>query len=159
MRYSGGLLTELPPTRKPSSMRWTNVAAAFSCGIVVVFCLHGTRAQANPDMTRPNVIIMMADDMGLGDTSAYQFLTGNSDADQVKTPSMERLARLGVSFVDAHSPSSRCTATRAALLTGRYTWRTYLKWSVLWSPQGNPLIERERPTLATLLYASRNRRP
>jgi len=104
------------------------------------------------DTQRPNVIIMMADDMGLGDTSAYQNFTGNADAVQVKTPSMERLARMGIRFTDAHSPSSRCTATRAALLTGRYTWRTYLKWSVLWSPQGNPLIEPDRPTIATLLH-------
>jgi arylsulfatase A-like enzyme len=108
-----------------------------------------------PDLTRelsrPNVIIMMADDMGMGDTSAYQDITGNSDEVQVKTPAMEQLARMGIRFTDAHAPSSRCTATRQALLTGRYTWRTRLKYSVLWSPAGDPLIEPTRPTLATLL--------
>ncbi len=102
----------------------------------------------------PNVIIMMADDMGLGDTSAYQDWTGNSDAVQVKTPAMEQLANTGIRFIDAHSPSSRCTATRQALLTGRYTWRTRLKYSVLWGPQGDPLIEPGRPTLGTLLQNS-----
>lgn len=99
----------------------------------------------------PNIIVMMADDMGLGDTSAYQDWSGNSDEEQVSTPAMERLARMGIRFTDAHSPSSRCTATRQALLTGRYTWRTRLKYSVLWGPQGDPLIEAGRPTLATVL--------
>ncbi len=102
----------------------------------------------------PNIIFMMADDMGLGDTSSYQDVTDNSDAEQVKTPAMERLAKMGIRFTDAHSPSSRCTATRQALLTGRYTWRTRLKYSVLWGPQGDPLIEPNRPTLATLLRDS-----
>jgi len=100
---------------------------------------------------RPNIVLMMADDMGVGDTSAYQDWTGNPDARQVQTPNMERLARLGVRFTDAHSPSSRCTATRYGLLTGRYCWRTRLKYSVLFGPQGDPLIEPDRPTLATLL--------
>ena len=99
----------------------------------------------------PNVIIMMADDMGLGDTSAYQDWTGNPDPAQVKTPSMVQLAKRGIRFTDAHSPSSRCTATRQALLTGRYTWRTRLKFSVLWGPQGDPLIEPGRMTLASML--------
>ena len=99
----------------------------------------------------PNVIIMMADDMGVGDTSAYQDWTGNSDPFQVKTPSMVQLAKRGIRFTDAHSPSSRCTATRQALLTGRYTWRTRLKFSVLWGPQGDPLIEPSRVTLGTML--------
>ena len=102
----------------------------------------------------PNVIIMMADDMGLGDTSAYQDWTGNPDSLQVKTPSMTQLAKRGIRFTDAHSPSSRCTATRQALLTGRYTWRTRLKFSVLWGPQGDPLIEPGRMTLGTLLQNS-----
>ncbi|MFK7766978.1 MAG: arylsulfatase [Mariniblastus sp.] len=101
----------------------------------------------------PNIIIMMADDMGMGDTNAYQDWTGNADADQVKTPNMQRLAKMGIRFTDAHSPSSRCTATRQALLTGRYTWRTRLKYSVIWGPQGAPLIEPARPTIASWLRA------
>ena len=60
----------------------------------------------------PNVILMMADDMGMGDTSAYQDYTGNSDTEQILTPNMERLARMGVRFTDAHTPASRCTLTR-----------------------------------------------
>jgi len=98
----------------------------------------------------PNVILMMADDMGMGDTSAYQDYTGNSDTEQILTPNMERLARMGVRFTDAHTPASRCTLTRYALLTGRYSWRNRMKHFVLFGVQGDPLIERDRPTLGTL---------
>ena len=74
-------------------------------------------------MDRPNVVIFMADDMGLGDSSAYQFYTKNSDAQQLHTPAMQKLANRGMLFTDAHTPSSRCTPTRYGLLTGRYPWR------------------------------------
>ncbi len=94
---------------------------------------------------------MMADDMGLGDTSAYQDFTENHDRDQVHTPNMERLARMGLRFTDAHTPSSRCSPTRYALLTGRYPWRNRLKHWVLFGVQGDPMIEADRPTIGTLM--------
>lgn len=99
----------------------------------------------------PNVILFMADDMGAGDTSAYQDWSGNPDSAQLHTPAMDRLARMGVRFTDAHAPSSRCTATRYGLMTGRYSWRTWLKHWVLFGVHGNPLIERERTTLPEFL--------
>ena len=98
----------------------------------------------------PNVVLMMADDMGMGDTSAYQAFTGNADDVQLQTPQMDRLARMGVLFTDAHTPSSRCSPTRYSLLTGRYSWRNRLKYWVLYGVQGDPMIEADRPTLATL---------
>ena len=98
----------------------------------------------------PNVIFFMADDMGMGDTSAYQDFTGNADDVQMDTPNMERLARMGIRFTDAHAPASRCTMSRYGLLTGRYPWRSRLKYWVLFGAQGDPLIEKDRPTLATL---------
>ena len=103
------------------------------------------------DVRRPNIILMMADDMGMGDTSAYQDFTKNADVHQLRTPAMEELARRGVRFLDAHTPSSRCSPTRYGLLTGRYPWRNRLKFWVLFGSQGDPMIERDRPTLATLL--------
>ena len=105
---------------------------------------------AGPDTSRPNVILMMADDMGMGDTSAYQNFTGNPDAVQLSTPNMERLAAQGMRFTDAHTTSSRCSPSRYGLLTGRYPWRNRLKHWVLFGVQGDPMIEEDRPTLATL---------
>ncbi len=102
----------------------------------------------------PNIVLMMADDMGMGDTSAYQDLTGNPDEKQIATPQMDRLARMGLRFADAHTPSTRCTATRYGLMTGRYPWRSRMKHWVLYGSQGDPLIEADRPTLATVLRAA-----
>jgi len=112
---------------------------------------HGTLAAET--LPQPNVIFFMADDMGMGDTSAYQDLNGNNDTQQLSTPQMERLARMGVRFSDAHTPASRCTPTRYALLTGRDPWRTRLKHFVLFGSQGDPLIEADRPTLGTLFQS------
>ena len=105
----------------------------------------------DPPADQPNIILMMADDMGMGDTSAYQDFTGNADEVQLHTPHMERLANLGVRFTDAHTPSSRCSPTRYSLLTGRYAWRSRLKHWVLYGAQGDPMIEPDRPTVASML--------
>jgi arylsulfatase A len=118
--------------------------------IAILLVVTGELAAPAED-AHPNIIVMLADDMGMGDTSAYQDFTGNSDEDQIHTPSMERLARMGVRFTDAHTPSSRCSPTRYALLTGRYPWRNRLKHWVLFGSQGDPMIEADRPTLATML--------
>ncbi len=108
-------------------------------------------SSATADTPPPNVILFMADDMGAGDTSAYQDWSGNPDSAQLHTPAMDRLARMGVKFTDAHAPSSRCTATRYGLMTGRYSWRTRLKHWVLFGVHGDPLMDRERTTLPEFL--------
>ena len=99
---------------------------------------------------KPNIIFFMADDMGMGDTSAYQDFTCNADAVQLHTPQMERLARMGVRFTDAHTPSAVCTPTRYGIVTGRYNWRTHLKNGVLWG-MSEPLIPQNRLTVAKFL--------
>lgn len=103
------------------------------------------------ELPPPNVIFLLADDMGLGDTSAYQDWTGNADDAQLHTPALDRLARRGIRFTDAHSPHSRCTTSRYALLTGRYCWRTRLKHWVLFGVHGDPLLDRPRVTLPEYL--------
>ncbi len=120
-----------------------------SCLLLAVLTVVVPLSTAEADQ-RPNVILMMADDMGMGDTSSYQDFTGNEDTQQILTPNMERLARMGVRFIDAHTPASRCTLTRYGLLTGRYSWRNRLKHWVLFGAQGDPMIEADRPTLGTL---------
>ena len=59
---------------------------------------------------------------------------------------MERLANMGILFTDGHTPSSRCTATRYGLLTGRYAFRNRMKYWVLFGVQGDPLLNQtDRP--------------
>lgn len=101
--------------------------------------------------TRPNIVVILADDMGYGDVRAQ-----NPDS-TIATPHLDRLAREGMRFTDAHTPSAVCTPTRYGLLTGRYAWRTRLKSGVL-NGYGKPLIQAERITLpehlATQGYAT-----
>ncbi len=92
--------------------------------------------------TNPNVIFILADDLGYGDFSCY-------GATHFKTPSCDRLAREGMRFTDAHSPSAVCTPTRYSVLTGRYAWRTWLKNWVLFE-QHPLLIDTDRLTMGKL---------
>ncbi|WP_373331413.1 sulfatase family protein [Salmonirosea aquatica] len=97
-----------------------------------------------PPSTRPNVLVILADDLGYGDLQCY-----NSDS-QVKTPNLDRLSAEGLRFTDAHSGSAVCSPTRYGLVTGRYAFRSPLKRGVLggYSPS---LIEADRFTIADLL--------
>ncbi len=92
---------------------------------------------------RPNIVIILADDLGYGDPRCY-----NADS-KIPTPNIDRLAQQGMRFTDAHTPSSVCTPTRYGLLTGRYCWRTRLKSGVL-KGYSRALIEPDRPTIGTL---------
>ncbi len=93
---------------------------------------------------KPNIIFIMTDDMGIGDTTVY------NPESKIPTPNMEKLASQGVVFTDAHSPSAMCTPTRYSLLTGRYCFRTW-KWRGVFGGYSPPLIERGRMTIASLL--------
>ena len=103
-------------------------------------------AKAEPT-TQPNVVLILADDMGWGDPTCY-----NSQS-KTPTPAIDSIAQQGIRFTDAHTPSAVCTPTRYGLLTGRYCWRSRLKSSVLdgFSP---PLIESERTTIASMLRST-----
>ena len=68
------------------------------------------------ETSRPNVVILYADDLGYGDVSSY-------GATALRTPHIDRLAREGLRFTDAHSPAATCTPSRYALLTGEYAFR------------------------------------
>jgi len=97
-----------------------------------------------PAPRRPNVVVVLADDLGFGDPRCY------NPESRIQTPHIDRLAREGTRFTDAHSPSAVCTPTRYGLLTGRYAWRTRLKSGVLVGESAN-LIDPERLTLPELL--------
>jgi arylsulfatase A-like enzyme len=96
------------------------------------------------DRQRPNIVYILADDMGYGDLSCQ-----NPDS-KIPTPNLDKLVLEGIRFTDAHSPSAVCSPTRYGILTGRYCWRTRLKKSVLW-PWDKPLIDANRLTIGKLL--------
>jgi arylsulfatase A len=82
----------------------------------MVVCL--LRLPAGGAEDKPNILLILADDLGYGDVGCYN---GQS---RVPTPNLDRLAAAGLRFTDAHSPSTVCTPTRYSLLTGRMAFRT-----------------------------------
>ena len=93
---------------------------------------------------QPNIIFILADDMGYGDVS---YLDSRS---KIKTENLDGMAREGVVFTDAHSSSSVSTPTRYGILTGRYNWRSTMKQGVL-NGYSKALITPERETMASML--------
>ena len=81
---------------------------------LILFC---ALAQTFAEGKRPNIILFLADDMGIGDLGAY----GNAD---VSTPNIDQLAAGGLRFTDAHSPAAVCQPTRYGILSGRYYGRS-----------------------------------
>lgn len=108
---------------------------------IALFILSGKFLTA---AEKPNVIIVFADDMGIDSVQAY------NPTFQAPTPHLDQLSRDAESFMDAHTPSSVCSPTRYALLTGRYPWRGVLKNGVL-RPYESSAIEKERLTLPKIL--------
>jgi len=94
--------------------------------------------------SNPNIVYIIADDMGYGDVSCL-----NPDG-KIPTPNIDRLASEGMTFTDAHSGSAVCTPTRYGILTGRYCWRSRLESGVLWG-YSRALIPKTRMTIASLL--------
>lgn len=95
-------------------------------------------------MARPNIVYILADDMGYGDMGC------NDPACRIPTPNLDRLAAGGMRFTDAHATSAVCTPSRYGLLTGRYNWRSRLKRGIVWEWDG-ALIEPNRTTVASFL--------
>ena len=101
-------------------------------------------AAAAPAADRPNILVILADDLGYGDVRAY-----NPERGKIPTPNIDRLAREGMRFTDGHASSAACSPSRYTLLTGRYHWRTRLQTGIvdLWE---EPLIAPDRLTVAGL---------
>ena len=100
--------------------------------------------QPKEKITPPNIIYILADDMGYGDVKAL------NPQSKIPTPHLDRLVGEGMHFTDAHSNSAVCTPTRYGILTGRYCFRSRLKSGVLVGHEP-ALIEPGRTTIGNLL--------
>ncbi|MBP1840089.1 sulfatase family protein [Formosa algae] len=111
---------------------------------VSILAYQATGQNKSSKIKQPNIIYILADDLGIGDLSIY------NENSKIHTPNLDKLGAEGIMFTDAHTSSSVCTPTRYGILTGRYNWRTPLKQFVTWgtSPM---LIQDERLTVADLL--------
>src|SRR5262245_48581273 len=106
----------------PLSIFTGNSLAAVAASSLLFIFVTALAAQERP--SRPNIVFILADDLGYGDVGCF-----NSES-KIPTPNLDKLAGEGMRFTDAHSPSAVCTPTRYGLLTGRYCWRSRLKAQV-----------------------------
>lgn len=116
---------------------------AWLAGSAIIF-LTPVAMGASRRADRPNIVYILADDLGYGDVRCL------NPSGKIPTPNLDRLAASGMVFTDAHSGSAVCTPTRYGIITGRYAWRSRLQEGVLGgcSPR---LIEPGRLTVAGLL--------
>ena len=92
---------------------------------------------------QPNIVLILADDMGPGEPSHAGGI--------IPTPTLDRMAKEGMRFTDAHTTSAVCTPTRYGILTGRYNWRSRLKRGVLFNATDKALMDPKRLNLPNFL--------
>ncbi|SMP54190.1 Arylsulfatase A [Neorhodopirellula lusitana] len=119
-------------------------APALLC-LIGIATLAAPPATANDPTRKPNIVYILADDLGYGDVHCL-----NPERCKITTPHMDQLAADGIIFTDAHSSSSVCTPTRYSILTGRYNWRSKKQGGVLHGFD-QPLIAPDRVTVAGFL--------
>lgn len=110
---------------------------------IIIFSIC-TVLQLQAQNSKPNIVYILADDLGIGDVSGL-----NADA-KVNTPNIDKLINNGMTFTDAHTTSSVCTPSRYSIMTGEYPWRTKLKARVL-DGYSKALIEDTKDTVPKLL--------
>ena len=117
---------------KKSIQRWAALAVFSVCSVL--------------SEEQPNIIFIMADDLGYADVSCY-------GAEKIQTPNIDRLAKEGIRFTDGHTGASTCTPTRYGFMTGRYNFRSWLRYSAL-STSAPLLIEEDRVTIASFMKSA-----
>ena len=133
------LYVVLPPRLTMKKMILLTLCLSWLIGLL---CVQPSNLFASG--LRPNIVVILADDLGYGDVQCY-----NPERSKIPTPHMDRLALQGMRFTDAHSSSGVCSPSRYALLTGRYHWRTRLQTGII-TQWERPLIAPGRMTIGTL---------
>jgi len=124
---------------KPYNLKFNSYLFGVGGLLVIPAC---TGVQSKPEL--PDIVYILADDLGYGDISCL------NPVSKIQTPNIDRIARSGIVFTDAHSSSAVSTPTRYGLLTGRYNWRSELKSGVL-DGYSRALIPPGRTTLPLML--------
>jgi len=98
-------------------------------------------------VSKPNILFILADDMGYGDISAL------NTASAIQTPHLDRMCQEGMRFTEAHAGSAVSTPSRYGMMTGQYSFRGPCKSGVL-GGYSEPIIETTRPTVASILKSA-----
>ena len=115
--------------------------AAVSLGVCLALDFSASAAAV---LNKPNIVIILADDLGYGDLGCY-------GATKIRTPNIDRLAAEGVRFTEGYAPSSTCTPSRFSLLTGEYAWRQSSKKNSILDGDAPLCIDPGRLTLPAML--------
>ncbi|HIG72166.1 MAG TPA: hypothetical protein EYQ46_19355 [Myxococcales bacterium] len=117
----------------------------FALCVSLVLALFSVGCGQSADRSsRPNIIVVLADDVGWGSLGSY-------GEPRIQTPNLDRLAREGRRFTQAYAPSSACSPTRYGVMTGRYFWRSKVNDGMVLSSNAPLHIETDRLTIASLL--------
>lgn len=115
------------------------------CGIILLAGLGFSGASAGtPANERPNIILILADDMGYGDLGCY-------GQQMIRTPNIDALARNGIRFTGHYTGSTVCAPSREAMLTGKHTGHTAIRGNFLTDEKEDPPMPAEKVTIAELL--------
>lgn len=114
------------------------------CFLAICFTV---KAQTKKDK-KPNIIVILADDIGVGDISKYRRINSNNII--LETPNIDGLAKDGIMFTDAHSPAALCATSRYAIMTGNSNYRSTHPWGV-WSGYAKTAIRNDQMTLGRLM--------
>ena len=112
--------------------------------LTILFVTYSCTKPIKKEAKKPNIIYVLADDLGYGDISSF------NENGKIKTTHIDQLASEGIKFTDAHTSSAVCTPTRYGIITGRYNWRSRLKSGVL-GGNSKALIPNSRTTVASML--------
>jgi arylsulfatase A len=124
-----------------------NTRKRLVCGLFLLFFSAQIAA-----VERPNIVLIMADDVGYGDVSFYNEHVVGKKA-HVHTPNIDALAAQGIWFTDAHSPSALCSTTRYSVMSGNSTYRSYAPWGV-WGSFKKNAITKDDLTLGRVAKAA-----
>lgn len=122
----------------------------FSVYIIFVLLFIGCNSKKpkhpeQPEHSKPNVLLIYLDDLGYGDVGIY------NEESKIKTPNMDRLAKEGMRFTQAHTPAAICGPSRYGLITGRYPWRRGKEGMGNGEKFRDIFIEQNRMTMASML--------
>src|SRR3954471_18042036 len=111
---------------------------------IMLFTFVMSRLNAQSFTAKPNIVLIVADDLGYGDI-------GVNGQKLIKTPNIDRLAKDGITFKQFYAGATVCAPSRSALLTGTHTGHTYIRGNVSVSPEGQQPIKDSIVTVAELL--------
>ncbi len=116
--------------------------------VVCTVWLIGSQSVSNAN-DRPNIVVILADDLGLGDVS-YHVRQVQNGTPIVETPALDALAEQSLWFTDGHSATALCAPTRYAVMSGNNNYRSYAPWGV-WSTFGATAFKKGHATLGTVV--------